>query len=64
MVSMTNNTDPDTTPLPRDIGETNELHDIETNDLREHYIIHANGFYGDHQYADLSLILRGNHING
>ena len=50
----------DTTPLRRTTSneKDNALHDIETNDLAKHYMIHQNGLYGSHEYADISLILR------
>ena len=50
----------DTTPLRRTpINVTdNKLKTLETNDLKKHYIIHANGFYASHEYADLALILK------
>lgn len=53
----------DTSPLRRDpINSTKkDLQSIETNDLKKHYLINANGFYGNHQYADLALILKRKH---
>lgn len=53
-------TDPDTTPL-RKIGEKKgSLSDVEVNSPQEHFMIHSNGFYGDHQYTDLALLLKRN----
>ena len=49
----------DTTPLPKTrTGINNDLKDVVTKDVTEHYNIHAQGLYGNRQYADLSLILR------
>jgi len=55
------NNDPDTTPLRRlsKLPEDAKLAPVETNDLSEHYKI-ASQFYGDRQYADLSLLLKRN----
>ena len=48
----------DTTPLPKTRTANNDLKDIETVNLIQHYNIAAQGLYGNRQYADLSLILR------
>lgn len=52
-----------TSPLRRDPVNAvkTDLHDMETNDLKKHYMIAANGLYGNHQYADASLILKRKH---
>ncbi|KKK92229.1 hypothetical protein LCGC14_2705040 [marine sediment metagenome] len=48
-------------PLPgtRKKGER-PLQTKETSNLKQHYIIHAAGIYGSHQYADLALIMKTN----
>ena len=54
---------PDTTPLPRTrTGINNDLKGVETKNLVEHYNIHAQGLYGNRQYADLSLILKNRRL--
>ena len=47
----------DTTPLRR--GVKKGLVDIETNKLTDHYRYASAGLYANHEYADLSLILKG-----
>jgi len=32
--------------------------EVETNDLKEHYIIASGGLYGKREYADISLLRR------
>jgi len=51
----------DTTPLRRGIKKG--LVDVETNDLKQHYRFAAAGLYANHEYADLSLILKGRRID-
>jgi len=55
---------PDTTPLRRTpIGaDRGGFKDVETNKLSDHYITAAK-FYGNRQYADIALILRGKTLN-
>ena len=50
----------DTTPLRRTpIGETKAgFQEKDISDLKVHYRIAAAGYYADHTYADISLILK------
>lgn len=45
-------------PTPIADKKKTALADVETNNLVKHFAIHSNGLYGDHQYADLSIILK------
>lgn len=54
---------PDTTPLRIGKKSKTALHDVETSDLAEHFKIHSAGLYASHQYADLSLILKGRRMS-
>jgi len=53
---------PDTTPLPKTRTVNNDLKDVETTNLIQHYNIHAQGLYGNRQYADISLILKNRRL--
>lgn len=50
----------DTTPLRRTPTGSKDkgLSDVETNDLKKHYMLHSNGLYGSHEYTDLALLLK------
>ena len=54
----------DTTPLRRTpIGETKAgFQNKETSDLRDHYLVAAAGYYANHTYADISLILKNKRV--
>ena len=52
----------DTTPLRIGKKSKKDLTDIETIDYTKHYMIHANGLYGNRQYTDLSLLLKRSRI--
>ena len=54
MMNMTG----DTTPLRAGKKSNSALKNVDTTNPKEHYIIAAAGFYGNHQYADLSLIVK------
>jgi len=50
----------DSTPLRKTPvkSKSTKLANVETNDLKKHYLYHASGFYASHEYADLALILK------
>ncbi|MCH9657204.1 hypothetical protein K0U27_00680 [archaeon] len=47
----------DTTPLRR-APKDHPLETADVKSLSDHYVIASSGFYAQHQYADLSLILK------
>ncbi len=52
----------DTTPLPKIGSKKNFPKNVETNDLTKHYQFAAAGYYANHEYADLALILKNRKV--